>query len=76
MSAFPILKISQNLILNKNKPFPVNIQGYKAIYIIKKSLKIYCNVCASKSPDKVLAVKLAFFEDGQENKCDYCKKAF
>jgi transposase-like protein len=76
MSPSPTLKISNNLILNKDKPFPKEIAGYKALYVIRKTLKVYCNICASQNPEKVLAVKLAFFEDDQHSRCDYCKKAF
>jgi hypothetical protein len=74
MSTSPTLKISNSIILSKNKLFPSKIEGYKVIYIMKKTHKTYCNVCASKFKDDVLTGKLAFFEDDQNLKCNYCKK--
>jgi hypothetical protein len=76
MSTFLTLKVSNKIILTSKQPFPESIEGFKAIYIVKKTLDTYCRGCAFKFPLKILTVKLAFFEDDCNPKCACCKKRF
>lgn len=75
MSPSHISKASQ-LITLKNNECPSEIEGYKVSYIMKKTLKTYCSVCASKHYKKILTVKLLWHEDDLVQKCHNCKKVF